>query len=71
MHIMLTYFSVLIQGLVFAVSRVVFEGNTRFCVRHLYVNFKNKFKGKVLNELVWGAAKETTKVEYEAKMKAI
>ena len=56
MHIMLTYFCVLIQGLVLALSGLVSEGNTRFCVRHLYANFNNKFKGKVPKELMWAVA---------------
>ncbi len=54
-----------------ALSGVVYEGNTRFCVRHLFANFKNKFKGKTLKELMWAATKETTKAGYEAKMKTI
>ncbi|GMY33946.1 transposon [Fagus crenata] len=57
--------------LVPSLLRVVYEGNTRFCVRHLFANFKNKFKGKTLKELMWAATKETTKAGYEAKMKTI
>ena len=28
----------------------------RFCVRHLYANFKEQFKGKELKDAFWGAA---------------
>lgn len=29
----------------------------RFCVRHLYANFKLRFKDKILKDLMWGAAR--------------
>ena len=29
----------------------------RFCVRHLYANFKKDFPGKVLKDAMWSAAR--------------
>ena len=31
----------------------------RFCVRHLYNNFRKKYPGKKLKKLMWKAAKAT------------
>ncbi|GMY24503.1 putative Mutator transposable element [Fagus crenata] len=42
--------------------------------RHLYANFKNKFKGKALKDLkdlMWAVANETTKAGFNAKMEHI
>uniref|UniRef100_A0A2N9GWA3 MULE transposase domain-containing protein n=1 Tax=Fagus sylvatica TaxID=28930 RepID=A0A2N9GWA3_FAGSY len=59
------------KGLKEALKEVIPEAPTRFCLRHLYANFKNKFKGKTLKDLMWAAAKETTKVGFNAKMEQI
>ncbi|XP_021764632.1 uncharacterized protein LOC110729230 isoform X2 [Chenopodium quinoa] len=49
-----------IQGLVEALSEVVPNAETRFCVRHIWANFKLKFTGSVFKELFWSAARATT-----------
>ena len=37
----------------------------RYCVRHMYANFKDKFKGKELKDLMWTAAHSLTIQEFE------
>ncbi|GMY24320.1 transposon [Fagus crenata] len=59
------------KGLKQALEEVIPEAPTRFFLRHLYANFKNKFKGKALKDLMWAAAKETTEVGFNAKMEQI
>ena len=41
----------------------------RWCVRHLYANFKTKHKGKALKDALWNCARATTKAKYEKEMK--
>jgi hypothetical protein len=60
-----------LKGLKQALEEVIPEAPTRFCLRHLYANFKNKFKGKALKDLMWAAAKETTEAGFNAKMEQI
>jgi hypothetical protein len=36
---------------------LLLEGEQRFCVRHLYSNFRKKFRCKLLKEMMWKAAK--------------
>jgi hypothetical protein len=43
----------------------------RFCVRHLYNNFRKKFPGKKLKELMWRAANATYLNAWEKEMKEI
>jgi hypothetical protein len=43
----------------------------RFCVRHLYNNFRKRFPGKKLKELMWRAAKATYRNAWEKEMKEI
>ncbi|KAI3454753.1 hypothetical protein Pfo_011416 [Paulownia fortunei] len=40
----------------------------RFCMRHLYANFKNLYKGEDLKQLVWGAASGYTMEEFKKHM---
>ncbi|XP_023907265.1 uncharacterized protein LOC112018962 [Quercus suber] len=55
-------------GLLLALATVALEAHTRFCVRHLYANFKKEHKSKLLKDLIWVAARETTRSGFEAKM---
>ncbi|XP_021773607.1 uncharacterized protein LOC110737578 [Chenopodium quinoa] len=48
------------KGLVEALSEVVPNAETRFCVRHIWENFKLKFTGSIFKELFWSAARATT-----------
>lgn len=43
----------------------------RFCVRHLYNNFRKKHPGKKLKELMWKAAKATYANAWMAAMNEI
>ncbi|XP_071933574.1 uncharacterized protein [Coffea arabica] len=44
------------KGLVSAIDDVFLESEHRYCLRHIYQNFKKKFKGKKLKEYFWAAA---------------
>ncbi|XP_021774681.1 uncharacterized protein LOC110738596 [Chenopodium quinoa] len=59
------------KGLVEALSEVVPNAETRFCVRHIWANFKLKFTGSVFKELFWSAARATTFVEFQIAMQQI
>ncbi|XP_061370246.1 uncharacterized protein LOC133312964 [Gastrolobium bilobum] len=43
----------------------------RFCVRHLYSNFKLQYKGKSLKDELWNVARSTTIHEFEKHMRNI
>ncbi|XP_052109383.1 uncharacterized protein LOC110274713 [Arachis duranensis] len=43
----------------------------RFCVRHLYSNFRKRFPGVQLKMMMWKAAKATYVQEWERRMKEI
>ncbi|KAF2322733.1 hypothetical protein GH714_029912 [Hevea brasiliensis] len=53
-----------IQGLVNVVSEMFPNSEHRLCVKHMYINFRGRFKGKELKDLVWNAARAT----YQAKL---
>ncbi|KAJ6806477.1 uncharacterized protein M6B38_174700 [Iris pallida] len=53
----LTFISDRQKGLIQAVSNVFPESNHRFCFRHMFKNFKKKYSGKMLESIVWKAAK--------------
>jgi transposase-like protein len=59
------------QGLLPAINTLLPEVEQRFCVRHLYNNFRKKFPGKKLKELMWRAAKSTYRNAFEREMMAI
>ena len=40
----------------------------RFCVRHLYANFKKKFPGLLLKQQLWACARATTVEEFKRRM---
>ncbi|XP_028105700.1 uncharacterized protein LOC114304745, partial [Camellia sinensis] len=48
------------KGLIDAVAELFPNASYKFCVRHLYNNFKGQFKGRVLKDLLWKAARATT-----------
>ena len=54
-------------GLLPALATIAPKAHTRFCVRHLYANFK-EHKGKLLKDLMWAATRETTRYGFETKM---
>ena len=59
-------FIVSIQGLLDAISVVSSKAEVRFCARHIWANFKNKFSGTAYKDLFWAAARSTTKVCYSS-----
>jgi len=50
----------IVQGLIPAVEQVFPEAEHRFCVRHLYSNFQQHFKGETLKNQLWMCARSTT-----------
>ncbi|XP_028070295.1 uncharacterized protein LOC114272787 [Camellia sinensis] len=48
------------KGLIDAVAKLFPNASHRFCVRHLYNNFKGEHKGLVLKDLLWKTARVTT-----------
>ncbi|XP_021728764.1 uncharacterized protein LOC110695848 [Chenopodium quinoa] len=59
------------KGLVEALNAVVPAAETRFCVRHIWANFKLRFTGSVYKDLFWSAARSTTHFGYEVAMESI
>ncbi|XP_014490334.1 uncharacterized protein LOC106753061 [Vigna radiata var. radiata] len=59
------------SGLRQAVQDVVPGVAQRFCVRHLYANFRKKFLGKNLKKLMWRAALATHPQQWENIMRSI
>ncbi|XP_021743218.1 uncharacterized protein LOC110709314 [Chenopodium quinoa] len=51
------------KGLLEAMADVVPKAEKRFCVRHIWENFKLKFPGSTYKELFWAAARSTTEVK--------
>jgi transposase-like protein len=56
------------KGLIPAVQQVFSESEHRFCVRHLYSNFNEKFKGEVLKNQLWTCARASTVQSFERNM---
>ena len=56
------------KGLINAVNDVFPESEHRFCVRHMWQNFQQQFKGDVLKNQLWKIARSTTFVKYEQYM---
>jgi hypothetical protein len=59
------------QGLLPAIDKLLPGVDQRFCVRHLYNNFRKRFHGKKLKELMWRAAKATYRNAFEREMMEI
>ncbi|CAL9026376.1 unnamed protein product [Prunus brigantina] len=55
-------------GLDRAFDVVVPQAQHRWCVRHMYGNFKDKFKGKGLKDLLWSAVRASNRYEFEVEM---
>lgn len=54
-----------------AIDELLPDVEQRFCVRHLYSNFRKRFPGKKLKELMWKAAKATYENAFIDVMKEI
>ncbi|KAI3457101.1 hypothetical protein Pfo_013764 [Paulownia fortunei] len=57
-----------LQGLTEIFKSIMPDVEHRFCMRHLYANFKNLYKGEDLKQLVWGAASAYTMEEFKKHM---
>ncbi|KAI5314072.1 hypothetical protein L3X38_043248 [Prunus dulcis] len=56
------------KGLNKAFDIVVPQAQHIWCVRHMYGNFKDKFKGEGLKDLLWSATRATNRYEFEVEM---
>ncbi|XP_052724071.1 uncharacterized protein LOC128193916 [Vigna angularis] len=56
------------QGLVLAIQELLPRAEQRYCVRHLYANFRKRFGGQVLKNLMWSAATTTYPQAWEREM---
>ena len=52
-------YELILQGLINAVEKIWPDAEHRFCVRHLYQNFHQKFKGETLKNMLWAIARST------------
>ena len=59
------------QGLLPAIQELLPSAEQRFCMRHLYSNFRKRFVGQKLKNLMWKAATVTHPVAQERVMKDI
>nr|XP_027071807.1 uncharacterized protein LOC113696617 [Coffea arabica] len=59
------------KGLVHAVNELFPNYEHRFCLRHMYQNFKQKFKGKELKDLFWAAASAGNEVDWKLAMNSL
>ena len=59
------------KGLVPALETLCPNSEIRFCVRHLYNNFKLEHKGLTLKEMFYACAKATTVSGFEDEMKKL
>ncbi|KAK4387758.1 hypothetical protein Sango_2382400 [Sesamum angolense] len=59
------------KGLIEALKDLVPDSEHRFCLRHIYENFKMKFKSQELKEFFWKAASTTNKSDFERYMQKI
>ncbi|XP_059657229.1 uncharacterized protein LOC132303818 [Cornus florida] len=67
----LTFMSDRQKGLLQTFEDVLEGADHRFCVRHMYENFKKKFKGLQLKIELWNAAKAYDEVEFNKHMQKI
>ncbi|KAK2659660.1 hypothetical protein Ddye_006193 [Dipteronia dyeriana] len=54
------------KGLIDGIRELFPHSEHRFCLKHFYNNFKASYKGLMLKQLLWGAAKSTTKQGLES-----
>lgn len=71
MFLLCHLFHAFFQGLIEAVKERVPAAEHRQCARHIYANFKKRFKGEQYRKLFWAAAASTTQPKFEAEMNSI
>ncbi|KAM0913679.1 hypothetical protein ACQ4PT_012023 [Festuca glaucescens] len=59
------------MGLISAVRIVFPDSEHRFCVRHMWQNFSQLFRGDVLKNQLWKIARSSTVTRFEANMAAM
>ncbi|XP_052726016.1 uncharacterized protein LOC128194445 [Vigna angularis] len=59
------------KGLLPAIQQLLPGVDQRFCVRHIYANFRKKFSGINLRQLLWKAAATTHPQAWESVMRQI
>ncbi|XP_062103973.1 uncharacterized protein LOC133815107 [Humulus lupulus] len=59
------------KGLENAMKSLWDGAHVRYCVRHMHSNFKKDFPGLLLKQLLWAAARASTKEEFVKCMKTI
>ncbi|KAK8940462.1 hypothetical protein KSP39_PZI010501 [Platanthera zijinensis] len=59
------------KGLIRAVEELLPNAEHRFCLRHMYSNFKQLHKGLQLKTLLWKAASSTRVVDFNREMKKL
>ncbi|XP_074288028.1 uncharacterized protein LOC141613187 [Silene latifolia] len=67
----LTFMSDMQKGLLEAFSTITPKAGIRFCVRHIWANFKLHFTGMAFKENFWKAAKSTNKNDFLSHLEAI
>ncbi|XP_059626164.1 uncharacterized protein LOC132269126 [Cornus florida] len=70
-HFDITFMSDRQKGLVNNFDTILYGAEHRFCVRHLYENFKLKYRGQNLKNEVWEAAQSYTEADFELHMNKI
>ncbi|XP_074314505.1 uncharacterized protein LOC141649722 [Silene latifolia] len=60
-----------VEGLVEAFNTVTSKDEIRFCVRHIWANFKLQFSGPDYKEPFWKAAKSTSLAEFNRELEGI
>lgn len=59
------------KGLIPAVQQVFPESEHQFCVRHLYQNFQEHFKGENLKNQLWACARSSFVQQWNINMEAM
>ncbi|XP_059624678.1 uncharacterized protein LOC132267545 [Cornus florida] len=67
----ITFISDRQKGLVDTFENIMDGSHHRYCVRHLYENFKLRFKGQQLKNELWEAARSFTEADFDVHMRNI
>ncbi|XP_021725632.1 uncharacterized protein LOC110692858 [Chenopodium quinoa] len=59
------------DGLLEAFEQLVPMAEKRYCVRHIWANFKLQYTGSTFKDLFWNAARATTLFDFEVAMESI
>ncbi|KAK9233359.1 hypothetical protein WN943_023608 [Citrus x changshan-huyou] len=59
------------KGILNALERVFPLSFKRYCCRHIYANFKNKFPGLLLKKVFWRACRSSSAADFHSHMKEL